>query len=69
MGIIVAFVLTIPLADLFWHLTVPHVLAVAFLGPTLVMGGEDDPMHPIESQADIAAEIDGEVALAVLVAR
>ncbi len=23
--------------------------------PTLVMGGEDDPMHPIESQADIAA--------------
>jgi len=22
--------------------------------PTLVMGGEDDPMHPIESQADIA---------------
>lgn len=26
---------TIPLADLFWHLTVPHVLAVAFLGPTV----------------------------------
>jgi len=23
--------------------------------PTLVMGGEDDPMHPIESQAEIAA--------------
>jgi pimeloyl-ACP methyl ester carboxylesterase len=23
--------------------------------PTLVIGGEDDPMHPIESQADIAA--------------
>ena len=23
--------------------------------PTLVLGGEDDPMHPIESQADIAA--------------
>src|SRR5665213_2632836 len=22
--------------------------------PTLVLGGEDDPMHPIESQADIA---------------
>ncbi len=28
-------VATIPLADLFWHLTVPHVLAVAFLGPTV----------------------------------
>ena len=25
--------------------------------PTLVMGGEDDPMHPIESQADIAAAL------------
>jgi proline iminopeptidase len=25
--------------------------------PTLVMGGEDDPMHPLESQADIAAAL------------
>jgi pimeloyl-ACP methyl ester carboxylesterase len=25
--------------------------------PTLVLGGEDDPIHPIESQADIAAAI------------
>ena len=25
--------------------------------PTLVLGGEDDPVHPIESQADIAAEL------------
>src|SRR4029078_4914109 len=25
--------------------------------PTLVMGGDDDPMHPIESQADIAAAL------------
>ena len=25
--------------------------------PTLVIGGEDDPMHPIESQADIAATL------------
>jgi pimeloyl-ACP methyl ester carboxylesterase len=25
--------------------------------PTLVLGGEDDPMHPIESQADIAASL------------
>ena len=25
--------------------------------PTLVLGGEDDPMHPIESQADIAAAL------------
>ena len=25
--------------------------------PTLVMGGEDDPMHPIESQADIVAAL------------
>jgi proline iminopeptidase len=25
--------------------------------PTLVMGGEDDPIHPIESQADIAAAL------------
>lgn len=25
--------------------------------PTLVMGGEDDPVHPIESQADIAAAL------------
>jgi pimeloyl-ACP methyl ester carboxylesterase len=25
--------------------------------PTLVLGGEDDPMHPIESQADIAPAI------------
>ncbi len=25
--------------------------------PTLVIGGEDDPMHPIESQADIAAAL------------
>lgn len=25
--------------------------------PILVMGGEDDPMHPIESQADIAAAL------------
>ena len=27
------------------------------LCPTLVLGGEDDPMHPIESQADIAAAL------------
>ena len=27
--------------------------------PTLVMGGEDDPIHPIESQADIAAALPG----------
>jgi proline iminopeptidase len=25
--------------------------------PTLVLGGEDDPMHPIESQADIASAL------------
>ena len=25
--------------------------------PTMVLGGEDDPMHPIESQADIAAAL------------
>jgi pimeloyl-ACP methyl ester carboxylesterase len=25
--------------------------------PTLIMGGEDDPIHPIESQADIAAAL------------
>ena len=25
--------------------------------PTLVIGGEDDPMHPIESQADIATAL------------
>jgi len=25
--------------------------------PTLVLGGEDDPMHPIESQADISAAL------------
>jgi proline iminopeptidase len=25
--------------------------------PTLVMGGEDDPMHPIESQAELAAAL------------
>ena len=25
--------------------------------PTLVLGGNDDPMHPIESQADIAASL------------
>lgn len=25
--------------------------------PTLVMGGEDDPIHPIESQADMAAAL------------
>jgi pimeloyl-ACP methyl ester carboxylesterase len=25
--------------------------------PSLVLGGEDDPMHPIESQADIAAAL------------
>jgi proline iminopeptidase len=25
--------------------------------PTLVLGGEDDPMHPIESRADIAAAL------------
>jgi proline iminopeptidase len=25
--------------------------------PTQVMGGEDDPIHPIESQADIAAAL------------
>ena len=25
--------------------------------PTLVRGGEDDPIHPIESQADIAAAL------------
>jgi MFS family permease len=28
-------VATVPLADLVWHLTVPHVLVVAFLGPTI----------------------------------
>ena len=27
--------------------------------PTLVIGGEDDPMHPIESQADLAAALPG----------
>ena len=27
--------------------------------PTLVLGGEDDPIHPIESQADIAAALPG----------
>jgi poly(3-hydroxyalkanoate) synthetase len=26
--------------------------------PTLVKGGEDDPIHPIESQANIAAATD-----------
>ena len=25
--------------------------------PTLVIGGEDDPMHPIQSQADLAAAL------------
>ena len=30
--------------------------------PTLVLGGEDDPMHPIESQADIAAALPAHVA-------
>jgi proline iminopeptidase len=25
--------------------------------PTLILGGEDDPVHPIESQADIAAAL------------
>jgi proline iminopeptidase len=25
--------------------------------PTLILGGEDDPMHPIESQADIAGAL------------
>jgi pimeloyl-ACP methyl ester carboxylesterase len=25
--------------------------------PTLVMGGEDDPIHPIESQANIGAAL------------
>jgi proline iminopeptidase len=25
--------------------------------PTLVLGGEDDPIHPIESQADLAAAL------------
>lgn len=25
--------------------------------PTLVLGGEADPMHPIESQADLAAAL------------
>jgi pimeloyl-ACP methyl ester carboxylesterase len=25
--------------------------------PILVLGGEDDPIHPIESQADIAAAL------------
>ena len=25
--------------------------------PTLILGGEDDPIHPIESQADIAAAL------------
>jgi pimeloyl-ACP methyl ester carboxylesterase len=25
--------------------------------PTLVLGGADDPIHPIESQADIAAAL------------
>ena len=24
-----------PIADVFWQLTVPHVLVVAFLGPTI----------------------------------
>jgi pimeloyl-ACP methyl ester carboxylesterase len=30
--------------------------------PTLVLGGEDDPMHPIESQADIAAALPAHLA-------
>jgi proline iminopeptidase len=25
--------------------------------PTIALGGEDDPMHPIESQADISAAL------------
>ena len=25
--------------------------------PTLVMGGEDDPIHPIESQAELASAL------------
>ena len=25
--------------------------------PTLVLGGEDNPMHPIESQSDLAATL------------
>jgi pimeloyl-ACP methyl ester carboxylesterase len=25
--------------------------------PTLMLGGEDDPIHPIKSQADIAAAL------------
>ena len=35
------------------HVPRPHRIQC----PTLVMGGEDDPMHPIESQADIAAAL------------
>jgi len=30
--------------------------------PTLVLGGEDDPIHPIESQADIAAVLPADLA-------
>jgi proline iminopeptidase len=30
--------------------------------PTLVLGGEDDPIHPIESQADIAAALPAHLA-------
>jgi len=30
--------------------------------PVLVMGGEDDPMHPIDSQADIAAALPAHLA-------
>jgi pimeloyl-ACP methyl ester carboxylesterase len=33
------------------------VLISAESNPTLVLGGEDDPIHPIESQADIAAAL------------
>jgi len=30
--------------------------------PTLILGGEDDPIHPIESQADIAAALPSHLA-------
>ena len=39
----------------------PHVQLISDLArvqcPTLVMGGEEDPMTPIECQADIAAAL------------
>jgi proline iminopeptidase len=34
-----------------------NMLADRIQCPTLVLGGEDDPIHPIESQADIAAAL------------